>query len=127
LVATCAGPVELLLAAVPDAHGPTDRAWGLYAGLMAEAGIREGARVDHPDVTCGTLRGPSGGLVTLTNHGPVDLRVGLHLPAEASAIRRFGLAGVEPLGSAERDVEGAVIELDLPATGFAIVGWNGRV
>ncbi len=51
----------------------------------------------------------------------------LHLPADASAIRRFGPAGVEPLGSAERDEDGGVIELELPATGFAIVGWNGRV
>ncbi len=127
LVATCAAPLELLLATVPDAHGPTDRAWGLYAGLLAEAGIREPARVDHPDVTGGTLRGPAGGLVTLTNHGQVDLRVDLHLPVDATAVRRFGPAGVQPLGPAERDADGPVIELELPATGFTLVGWDGRV
>jgi hypothetical protein len=40
---TCAYPVELLLAAVPDAHGPTDRSWGIYAGL-ADVAVRRARR-----------------------------------------------------------------------------------
>ena len=127
LAVTCAAPVELLLAARPNAHGPLDRSWGLYAGILAESGIREPARVDHPDVTCGTLRGRLGGLTTITNHGPMDLRVTLHLPGGASGIRRFGPGGVEALGT-RGDADGAAtVELDLAAHGFALVGWAGSV
>ena len=127
LAVTCAAPVELLLAARPNAHGPLDRSWGLYAGILAESGIREPARVDHPDVTCGTLRGRLGGLTTITNHGPMDLRVTLRLPGGASGIRRFGPGGVEALGT-RGDADGAAtVELDLAAYGFALVGWAGSV
>jgi hypothetical protein len=126
LVVTCAAPVELLLAARPNAHDPLDRSWGLYAGLLAEAGIHEPASVDHPDVTCGTLHGPLGRLAVLTNHGAADLRIDLCLPADAGAIRRYGPAGIETLGPGRRADEGLRVELDLPAHGFALVGWTGR-
>jgi hypothetical protein len=126
LVAACAAPIELLLAGRPGAYGPSDRTWGLYAGLVVEAGIREPASVDHPDVTCGSLRGPRGGLVAVTNHGPAAVRVELALPAEARAIRTFGPTGATDLGP-ERSVDGRLaVELELPAYGATIVGWDDR-
>jgi hypothetical protein len=110
----------------PGAYGPSDRTWGLYAGLLVEAGIREPASVDHPDVTCGSLRGPRGGLVAVTNHGPAAVRVELALPAEARAIRTFGPTGATDLGP-ERSVDGRLaVELELPAYGATIVGWDDR-
>ncbi len=126
LVVTCAAPVELLLAARPDAHDALDRSWGLYAGLLAEAGIREPASVDHPEVTCGTLRGPSGGLAVLTNHGDAGLRVTLRLPDDAAAVRRFRSTGIELLEPNRAPAGDITVALELPPRGFAIVGWLGR-
>ena len=77
---TCAYPVEALLAGVPDAHGPADRTWGLYAGLADLANARDPCAVRHPDVTTGSLQGPGGGVITLTNHGPNPLDVPLSVP-----------------------------------------------
>jgi hypothetical protein len=121
---TCAAPVELLLAGRPNAHGALDRSWGLYAGILVEAGIREPAWVDHPDVTCGTLRGPTGGLATVTNHGATDLHVSLRLPTDADAIRRYGAAGIDLLGPGDRLDDSLGVELELAARGFAVVGWT---
>ena len=126
LVVTCAAPVELLVAARPNAHDPLDRTWGLYAGLLAESDIRELAWVDHPDVTCGTLHGPAGGLAVLTNHGARDLRVDLRLPVDAEAIRRYGPIAIERLEPVDRVTDGRAVELDLPGYGFAVVGWTGH-
>jgi hypothetical protein len=77
-VVTCAYPIELLLATVPDAHGPGDTSWGIYAGLATLAGIQQ--VTGHPDVTAGELRGPSGTITVLTNHGPVAVGVTATLP-----------------------------------------------
>jgi hypothetical protein len=123
LVATCAAPVELLLAAAPDRHGPGDASWGLYAGLVELGGIRELARVDHPDVTTGTLQGPGGGSVALTNHGSADLRVALRLPGDAVVARVFEPGGRRVLsaGAAGPDV---AVEVELPGHGAALVGWR---
>jgi hypothetical protein len=63
---TCAYPVELLLAGVPDAHGPGDASWGLYDGLAKLAGIAQPTR--DPDVTAGVLLGEGGSLTVVTNH-----------------------------------------------------------
>lgn len=126
IVATCAAPVELLIAGRPDAHGPDDRTWGLYAGLLAEAAIREPAWVDHPDVSTGTLRGPSGGLVTLTNHGAAAVRFDLHLPTGAHDIRSFGPDGAVALDHGRTVEDGTALALELDARGAAIVGWTGR-
>jgi hypothetical protein len=65
---TCAYPVELLLAGVPDAHGPGDASWGLYDGLAKLARIDQPTR--DPDVTAGVLRGQGGSLTVITNHAP---------------------------------------------------------
>lgn len=128
-VATCAAPVELLLAAAPDRHGPADPTWGLYAGFLQVAGIREPAGVDHPDVTTGTLGGPAGGLIALTNHAPTAVRAGLRLPPGATDVRSFGPAGAEPLrtgdGLASRtEAADRGLEVDLPAHGAALIGWR---
>ena len=82
-VVTCALPIELLLAAVPDGHGPRDGSWGLYAGLADLSGARDEARVDHPELTCGSLRGHVGGTLVVTNHSPAPVRAPLRLPAGA--------------------------------------------
>jgi beta-galactosidase len=126
VVVTCAAPVELLCAGQPDAHRSTDLTWGLYAGLLVEAGIREPASVDHPDVTSGSLRGSRGGLVSVTNHEGSDVRVDLRLPPGASNVRSFRPAGVIALGAGRPVDDGVVIELDLPSYGATIVGWDDR-
>jgi endo-1,4-beta-mannosidase len=63
---TCAYPIELLLAGVPDAHSPGDASWGLYDGLAKLAGITQPTR--NPDVTAGVLLGDGGSLTVVTNH-----------------------------------------------------------
>ena len=75
---TLAYPLELLLATVPDAHGPDDPSWGVYAGLAELAGVE--LVTGHPDVTAGSLHGPEGSLTALTNHGPLPLSVTAALP-----------------------------------------------
>lgn len=125
LAATCAAPVELLLAASPGAHGPNDRTWGLYSGLAVAAGIREVARVDHPDVTTGVLRGPAGGLVALTNHGSDPVTVSLLLPSEAANVRAFDRAGSHPLDAATAGTDVATA-ITLATHGAALVGWRTR-
>ena len=116
---TLSHPLELLLAGAADRHGPDDRTWGLYAGLAALAGATGPAWVDHPDVTTGTLTGPSGGLVALTNHGPRPLRVPLGLPDAARRATAIGPGGSAPLG-----LEGGSAEVELPAHGALLVGWR---
>ena len=123
LVATCAGPLELLLATAPDRHGPGDASWGLYAGLVELGGIRELARVEHPDVTTGTLRGSGGGSVALTNHGPTDLEVVIRVPGDATAARVFEPGGGRAL-VAEAAGSDIAVELELPGYGAALLGWR---
>ncbi len=94
-VVTCAYPIELLLATVPDAHGPADRSWGIYDGLAKLAGIRQ--VTGHPDVTAGELRGPGGTITVLTNHGPVPVSVAATPP------------------------DGEPVRVDLEAFGFAVL------
>jgi len=115
---TLAHPLELLLARLPDAHGPADRSWGVYRGLADLAGAADPAAPDHPDATGGTLLGPAGGLAAVTNHGPADLRLPLRLPGPAEVTRIDGAARV-PL-----PLEGDTVELDLPAHGATVVAWR---
>jgi len=82
----CSYPVELLLAGVPDSHGPEDRSWGIYAGLAEVAGIDP--VVAHPDVTTGTLLGRDGGIVTLTNHSGASVDLEARLPAGSKQASR---------------------------------------
>jgi hypothetical protein len=112
---TCAYPVELLLADAPDAHGPDDRTWGLYAGLADLAGARGPARTDHPDVVAGTLAGPRGGLTVLTNHAPIPVELTLQLDADQT--RAFL---VDRDGEHDAPLDG----IHLDAHGGAIVGWE---
>jgi len=120
----CAHPLELLLARRPDAHGPDDRSAGVYAGLAALAGAADPARVrdpGDPEVTTGTLLGPAGGIVALTNHGADARRVLLRLPDDAIEPVVHGPGGVVP---AEIDSEGPVVVL--PGHGAAIISWARR-
>jgi Cellulase (glycosyl hydrolase family 5) len=112
---TCAYPLELLLASRPDAHGPRDRTWGVYRGLAELAGVHPA--VMHPDIATGRLRGPGGGLLTLTNHSTVMHRIDLELPDGARNPRVVGPAGDAPL-----DPEGTGLEL--PPAGAAVVAYD---
>jgi hypothetical protein len=118
LAVTCSHPVELLLARQPDAHGPGDRSWGIYAGLAELATIADPASVADPDVTTGCLRGPAGGIVALTNHAPVSRHVRLVLPEDAADPVVHGSAGVVPAGPDR--------VIDLPAHGAALLSWGTR-
>jgi beta-galactosidase len=115
----CAHPVELLLARQPDAHGPGDRSWGLYAGLAAATGTAEAAAATHPDVTSGLLAGPAGALLALTNHAPDPVDATIRLPGHAARVRRFG-----PDGSAGLPSEPNATALTLAPHGAAIIGWD---
>jgi hypothetical protein len=114
-VVTCALPVELLLAAVPDAHGPLDLSWGLYAGLADLSGARGDAGAAHPDVTSGTLAGQRGGTLVVTNHSPAAVRAPVRLPAGAGGAALVGPHGTTPF-------EGT--DLDLEPFGRAVLTWE---
>jgi hypothetical protein len=118
-VVTLAHPLELLLARTPDAHGPDDRTWGVYAGLADLAGVADPASVDSPEVTTGSLRGPAGGLVALTNHGPAPLRVELRLPEDARSAAEIG-----PAGTIDIAIDAGTGALDLEPYGAAVVEWR---
>ena len=123
IVATCAAPVELLLAAAPGSHGPADRSPGLYAGLIGLAGIREAAGVDHPDVTTGSLSGPDGGALVATNHGPSAARITVRLPAGATEARAYDQLGAQPLATEPAGAD-AALEIELAAHGARLIGWR---
>jgi Cellulase (glycosyl hydrolase family 5) len=112
---TFAFPVELLLADTPDAHGPDDRTWGLYAGLAELAGARGPTWTDDPNVVAGTLLGPRGGLTVLTNHAPDPVDLALHLDVDPAGVFRIDRDG-------EHDASLDAIHLE--AHGAAIVGWE---
>jgi hypothetical protein len=80
---TCSYPIETLVASAPDAHGPDDRTWGMYAGLAELAGATDPFAVPHPDVTAGALHGKGGGVIVLTNHGPGSADVPVNAPQGA--------------------------------------------
>ena len=104
-VVTSAYPVELLLAAVPDAHGPADRTWGLFAGLADLADARAAAGVDHPDVTTGVLRGERGGAMVVTNHCGEKVETTLRLPSGAGDPVIVSADGRSALGGADISLE----------------------
>jgi len=116
---TLAHPLELLLARTPDAHGPADRTWAIYAGLAAAGGLADPASVDHPEVTTGSLRGPAGGLVAVTNHGAAALRVALRLPAGTRAATAIG-----PDGAVGARLDGGATEIALEPYGATVIGWR---
>lgn len=111
---TCAEPIELLLARIPDAHRRYPDWWRLYGGLAELSGAREPAWADHPDVTTGVLHGVRGGLVTLTNHGRIGVEVDVHLP-DGAATRLVQTDGT-------RELDGRTVHLE--AGGAAIVVWE---
>jgi hypothetical protein len=115
----CAHPAELLMARQPSAHGPSDRSWGLYAGLANATATAEAAAARHPDVTSGLLRGPAGALLVLTNHGPAPIEATIRLPDGAAGVRRFGAEGPAAL-----PFEPGATSLTLRPHGAAILGWN---
>jgi hypothetical protein len=116
---TCAYPIETLLAATPDAHGPGDRSWGLYAGLTQLVDAESNASCGHPDVTLGELRGPLGGVVTATNHSDRAVAATIRLPDGARDAAAVGPDGTSNVQGADGDAA-----LDLGAYGAAVVAWR---
>jgi hypothetical protein len=114
---TCAYPVETLLARRSDAHGPSDRSWGLYAGLARLLTDDGGASCDHPDVTLGELRGPHGGVVTLSNHSDRRLEAPVRLPDGASHSE-----WIRPAAAPETPVGSGSVVLD--AFEAAVATWH---
>ena len=90
---TCAHPIELILAGLPDAHGPSDATWRIYSGLAALAGGDESAVALHPDATSGLLTGPDGGVLVVTNHSGGPILSPVRLPADRTDLRALPLAG----------------------------------
>jgi hypothetical protein len=115
----CAYPLELLLAGVPDAHGPDRRERGVYEGLAEEIGARDAVTADHPAITTGTLLGTRGGSATFTNHGSQTLDFKARLPESADSPRLVGPDGVQPL-----EVSGSSAQLSLDPFGATIVVWD---
>lgn len=116
---TCAYPVETLLAATPDAHGPRDRTWGLYAGLVDLVRTSSAASCEEPDVTLGELRGPEGGVIVATNHSASTVASALHLPEEAV---RAEIVGAEDVSRS--DVADGAVSVELEAYAAAVVSWR---
>jgi hypothetical protein len=116
---TCAYPVETLLASEPDAHRPDDRSWGLYAGLARLVEAPDSASCDHADVTLGELRGPEGGVVTLTNHSDRDVTASLRLPRAGARVEWAGPGAASGFDAAEDRIAVA-----LEAYGVAVLSWR---
>lgn len=97
-VVVCSLPLELLLADVPDAHGPDDATWGVYAGLADLADARDAAGAEHPALTNGLLTGPEGAVLVLTNHTNRAVTAPLRLPEGARDVEVVGPdGGLSPL------------------------------
>ena len=90
---TCAHPIELILAGLPDAHGPGEATWRIYSALAALAGIDQSAAALHPDVTSGQLTGPDGGVLVVTNHSGRPVVSSLRLPADRTDLRALPVPG----------------------------------
>jgi hypothetical protein len=116
---TCAYPIETLLAASPDAHGPDDRSWGLYAGLAGLVDTGSNASSGHPDLTLGELRGPRGGLVTATNHSDRPVAATIQLPDGARDAELVGPDGASSVQGADGGAP-----LDLGAYGATVLAWR---
>ncbi len=118
-VVICAYPVETLLAAAPDAHGPDDRSWGLYAGLARLLESSAAASCDHPDVALGELRGPQGGIITATNHSARDITAVIRAPEDAVRAE-----GAGPGDIFDSDFADGRVSVELPAYGAAVAAWR---
>ncbi len=110
----------VLLASIPDAHGPEDRTWGIYAGLADVASAREIAWVEHPAATSGVLTGERGGLLVATNHAPDPIAASVHLPPGAGGVRLVG----DDRGDDDARFDPARAELTLPGWGATILLWD---
>ncbi|GAB3119414.1 glycoside hydrolase 5 family protein [Glaciibacter psychrotolerans] len=113
---TCAYPIELLLAATPDAHSPDDSSWLIYSVIREISGTGEPRGIDHPDVTTSLLTGPSGGLLCITNHSGTDISDVVHLPATATGARQV----FPPIHHSEIDSPSAIVG----AHSALIISWR---
>jgi hypothetical protein len=116
---TCAYPVETLLASQPNAHGAEDRSWGLYAGISGLLHGSETASCDHPDVTLGEMRGPGGGIVTLTNHSDRAASASIRLPEALGSWEQIGADRTSTL-----DPAGDEAQVVMEPFGAAVIAWS---
>ncbi len=115
----CAYPVEILLADVPDAHGPEDPWWQVLHGLADLAGIVPLAGVEHPDLTTGLLHGSGGGTLVVTNHGSASVRTTVRLPQDAAPA-----SGPQLVGSS---FDPESLGLEIAGHAAALITWNRRI
>jgi Cellulase (glycosyl hydrolase family 5) len=120
---TCAYPIETLLASSPDAHVPHDRSWGLFAGVAAQIASSDVAACDEPDLTLGELRGPSGGVITITNHADRTLTADVRPPPAAKRVEHLGPGAAR----SELDLADGAVAIDLEAYGAAVLTWGAEV
>jgi beta-galactosidase len=76
-VIVCALPLELLLAAVPDAYDDDEPTWSVYRAVAAIAGLQP---AHHPDLTVQNLQGPLGGITVIANHSSSSINFRLEPP-----------------------------------------------
>jgi endo-1,4-beta-mannosidase len=114
----CSQPLELILADLPDAHGPDDRSWRLYAAIAQTAAAPAPARIAHPDVTNGVLTGPGGGLLVATNHSAHSVTAPVVGPTDAGKLTVLHPAGVVI-------TDGPEPTLDMEPFSVTILTWRG--
>ena len=88
----------------PTRTGRQDRSWGIYAGLATLAGIPQ--VTGHPDVTAGELRGPSGTITVLTNHGSAAVAIDGDAPRRAADAGRARAVRVRAARASRRRAAG---------------------
>ena len=116
---TLSHPLELLLAADPDAHGPGDRSWGLYAGLAALAGAAGPAGVGHPEASVGVVAGAGGAAAVLANHGRARVEIPVIIAGDPRSAMEVGPAGARPVA-----VANGIATVTLEPHAVTIVAWR---
>jgi hypothetical protein len=93
----------------------------VYEGLAALIEAPDAASCEHPDITLGELRGPAGGLVTITNHADREVSGSVRLPRSDARIE-----WIRPAGGDGSDDEDGQLAIELEAYGAAVVAWRDR-
>ena len=111
----CAYPIELGLAAQPDAFSGGNECWMLYAAMAQEANATPAATVDHPDIASYLLTGPDGGILVAANHSDRELTAPVRLPTS------HGDAKLLIPESLDASLRGG--QLSIALYGVAVITW----
>lgn len=85
----CAYPIELLEAAIPDAHENEDETWRIMRLVRDLAGCQAPIDLDDARLTRGVLRGYGGGILVVTNHGNEDVTVPVTSATDGRDLRLY--------------------------------------